>query len=66
VKSLLAKLVEGGLYGKNAAEASERLVARALEQMVADGALKAPAPQLPSDSGGRTSSGAGKLAGLSD
>jgi hypothetical protein len=66
VKSLLAKLVEGGLYGKNAAEAAERLIARALEQMVAGGALKAPAPQPSSDMGGRTSSGAGRLAGSSD
>ncbi len=39
VKALLRQLVETGLYGKNSSEAAERLVARALEEMVGRGVL---------------------------
>jgi hypothetical protein len=39
VKKHLERLVVTGLYGKNAAEAAERLVARELEQLIKDGAL---------------------------
>jgi hypothetical protein len=39
VKRLLEKLVATGLYGKNAAEAAERIVARGLEHLIKDGAL---------------------------
>jgi hypothetical protein len=39
VEQYLAKLVSTGLYGKNPAEAAERLVARSIEQLVRDGTL---------------------------
>lgn len=41
VRRYLEELVEGGFHGKNAPEAAERLLARSLETMVADGRLKA-------------------------
>jgi hypothetical protein len=40
VKKLLNKLVATGLYGKNAADAAERLIARELERLMNDGLLK--------------------------
>lgn len=40
VKGYLEQLVSTGLYGKNSAEAAERLVARALEDLINRGALK--------------------------
>lgn len=40
VKQHLESLVATGLYGKNAAEAAERIVTRGLEQLIAEGKLK--------------------------
>ncbi|MBS0251274.1 MAG: hypothetical protein JSR78_09435, partial [Proteobacteria bacterium] len=40
VVSYLRELVSTGLYGKNQADAAERLLAATLEQMVRDGRLK--------------------------
>jgi hypothetical protein len=40
VKKLLDKLVATGLYGKNPADAAERLIARELEHLINDGVLK--------------------------
>lgn len=40
VVSYLRELVNTGLYGKNQADAAERLLAATLEQMVRDGHLK--------------------------
>ena len=40
VGALLEQLVETGLYGKNRAEAVERLVARSLEALIGDGLLQ--------------------------
>jgi len=39
VKNLLEAIVKSGLYGKNAAEAAERLVARQLEHLIKEGSL---------------------------
>lgn len=39
LKSYLESLVKTGLYGKNAAEAAERLVGRELERLIASGVL---------------------------
>jgi hypothetical protein len=39
VKEYLEQLVAGGLFGKNAAEAAERLVARSVEGLLRDGSL---------------------------
>lgn len=39
VEQYLAKLVSTGLYGKNPAEAAERLVAKSVEQLIRDGTL---------------------------
>jgi hypothetical protein len=36
----LEDLVKSGLYGKNAPEAAERLLARAIETMIASGTLR--------------------------
>jgi|GraSoi2013_100cm_1033763.scaffolds.fasta_scaffold184609_2 hypothetical protein len=41
VRSYLDALVSGGLFGKNPAEAAERLVARGLENLLRDGTLRA-------------------------
>lgn len=38
----LKELIKTGFYGKNAAEAAERLLSRTLEGMVREGTLKAP------------------------
>ena len=40
VVSYLEKLVASGLYGKNPAEAAERLIAFGIEELVQRGALK--------------------------
>lgn len=40
IKEYLRKLVMTGLYGKNEAEAAERLVARGIERLIGEGALK--------------------------
>jgi len=40
VKQHLEALVATGLYGKNAADAAERIIARGLEQLLSDGKLK--------------------------
>lgn len=40
VKQHLEALVATGLYGKNAAEAAERIVARGLEQLIAERRLE--------------------------
>ncbi len=40
VRSYLEALVRTGLYGKNPAEAAERLVTRGLERLFREGALK--------------------------
>lgn len=39
VQSYLARLVSTGLFGKNAAEAAERLIARSVEQLAREGVL---------------------------
>jgi hypothetical protein len=36
VLSLLGRLVKSGLYGKNHAEAAERLISKALESLIID------------------------------
>ncbi len=41
VERHLETLVETGFYGKNPAEAAERLVARGIEQLLRDGKLEA-------------------------
>ena len=38
----LRRLIKTGLYGKNAADAAERLLTRALEQMLRAGSIKLP------------------------
>ncbi len=43
VRTLLERLVATGLYGKNIAEAAERLLARELERRVGSGSLEVPA-----------------------
>jgi hypothetical protein len=40
VESYLKELVAGGLFGKNTAEAAERLVARGIEALLRDGRLR--------------------------
>lgn len=40
VKKFLEALVDTGLYGKNAAEAAERIIARGLDQLLSDGKIK--------------------------
>ena len=45
VRAYLEELVKGGLYGKNAAEAAERLIARGIESLINDGALRRLAPR---------------------
>jgi len=40
VGNYLEELVSSGLYGKNTAEAAERLVARGIENLVREGALR--------------------------
>ena len=65
VRTLLLRAVSSGLYGKNQAEAAERLVTRALEALLRDGLL----PELNTARGeirrpgteGRPASGASKL-----
>jgi hypothetical protein len=41
IKSYLERLVVTGLYGKNAADAAERLVARGIERLIKDNVLGA-------------------------
>jgi hypothetical protein len=40
IEQYLEDLVSGGLFGKNPAEAAERLVARGLENLLRDGTLQ--------------------------
>ena len=40
VRAYLEALVSGGLYGKNAPEAAERLISRSIELLIRDGTLK--------------------------
>ena len=40
IKQHLDRLVKTGLYGKNAADAAERLVASRIDQFLKDGTLK--------------------------
>jgi hypothetical protein len=40
VEAYLLKLVSSGLYGKNPADAAERLVARGIEALIRQGHLK--------------------------
>lgn len=40
IKQHLESLVPTGLYGKNAADAAERLLAHALDLLIRDGTLK--------------------------
>jgi hypothetical protein len=42
IQKYLARLVTTGLFGKNAAEAAERLIARSVEQLGRDGVLPRP------------------------
>jgi len=46
VKKHLGRLVETGFYGKNEAEAAERLVARELEHLIRDGVLSDRHPKV--------------------
>jgi hypothetical protein len=39
VKAYLEQLVPSGLYGKNAAEAAERLLVKAIDALIRDGSL---------------------------
>lgn len=39
IKAYLAELVPSGLYGKNEADAAERLLARAIDDLIRDGTL---------------------------
>jgi len=39
VQNYLAKLADSGLYGKNPAEAGERLIARELERLITGGVI---------------------------
>jgi hypothetical protein len=41
VRRYLEQLVKGGLYGKNAAEAAERLISRSIEELIKQGSLRA-------------------------
>jgi len=45
VLSLLGRLVKSGLYGKNHAEAAERLVSKALERLIVEDLFKKIAPE---------------------
>ena len=45
----LEELVGSGLFGKNAAEAAERLIARGIEQHLAEGTLLQRIPAPPRD-----------------
>jgi hypothetical protein len=47
IEAYLDELVGGGLYGKNPAEAAERLVARGIENLVRDGTLVRGKPHNP-------------------
>ena len=40
VHAYLTQLLKSGLYGKNTAEAAERLLTRAIDQLVAEGRIK--------------------------
>jgi hypothetical protein len=40
IKAYLSELVPSGLYGNNEADAAERLLARAVEQLIREGSLK--------------------------
>lgn len=40
IKEYLSELVPSGLYGNNEADAAERLLARAVEQLIREGSLK--------------------------
>jgi len=40
VRSYLSELVTDGLYGKNVAEAAERLLAEVLKRLIEDGKLR--------------------------
>lgn len=44
VRRHLNELVSGGLFGKNPAEAAERLVARGIENLLRDGTLSRGKP----------------------
>ena len=46
VQHYLEDLVSGGLFGKNPAEAAERLVARGLENLLRDGTLSRRKAQI--------------------
>lgn len=45
VLSLLGRLVKSGLYGKNHAEAAERLVSKALERLIIEDLFNKIAPE---------------------
>jgi hypothetical protein len=47
VVAYLEALVDSGLYGKNPAEAAERLVAQGIEELIRRGSLKAGLPDGP-------------------
>ena len=42
VVAYLKQLLRTGFYGKNPADAAERLLARTLEEMLKEGSIKAP------------------------
>jgi hypothetical protein len=42
IQNYLVRLVSTGLFGKNAAEAAERLIARSVELLTRDGTLPRP------------------------
>ena len=42
IQNYLVRLVSTGLFGKNAAEAAERLIARSVESLTRDGTLPRP------------------------
>jgi hypothetical protein len=46
IQQYLEDLVSGGLFGKNPAEAAERLVARGLENLLRDGTLSRRKTQI--------------------
>jgi hypothetical protein len=47
VVAYLETLVNSGLYGKNPAEAAERLVAQGIEELIRRGSLQACQPDRP-------------------
>jgi hypothetical protein len=51
IQKYLSRLVTTGLFGKNAAEAAERLIARSVEQLGRDGVLPGRAAPLDECSG---------------